>query len=120
MLKFASAFALGLLLCQPAFADGVETVRPRYYHYGYGLPAERHVIEIVSPPYSANFIINGARFTGMSRACYGWTAGEPIRLISGDWNARCASAVFYNYTRRNRCQMLCGSGGWGGWGGWGW
>jgi hypothetical protein len=116
MLKFASVFALGLLLCQPAFADGMETARPRYYHYGYGLPAERHVIEIVSPPYSANFVINGARFTGMSPACYGWTAGEPIRLISGDWNARCASAVFYNYTRRNRCQMLCGSGGWGGWG----
>jgi hypothetical protein len=114
MLKFASAVALGLLLCPPAFADGMETVRPRHYHYGYGLPPERHVIEIVSPPYSTNFIINGARFTGMSPSCFGWTAGEPIRLIAGDWNARCVSAVFYNYTRRNRCEMMCG------WGGWGW
>ena len=108
MLKFASVFALGLLLCQSALGDGMETTRQRYYYYGYGLPAERHVIEIVSPPYSANFVINSARFTGMSPACFNWVAGERITLIAGDWNARCVGAVFYNFARRNRCEMLCG------------
>ena len=64
MLKSVSAFALVLLMGVPAFADGMEISRPRYRHYGIYLPPERHVIEVVRPPYSANFIINGARFVG--------------------------------------------------------
>jgi hypothetical protein len=108
MRKLGWAFALGLLLCQPAGADEADVARQRYYRYLYSLPPERHVIEVVSPPYSGRFIINGARFTGWTRACFGWAAGERIRLIAGDWNGRCIGAVFYNFARRNRCEMWCG------------
>ncbi len=62
MLKLTSAFALATLLCASAFADGMEYAPRRSYQRFY-LPAERHVIEVVQPPYSGNFIINGARFT---------------------------------------------------------
>ena len=79
---------------QQASADGR---RPRnHYHYGYNLPPERHVIEVVQPPFSGNFIINGRRFTAKSPACMRWAAGERIRLVAGDWNGRCVDAVFYN------------------------
>ena len=86
MLRSVSAFALVLLMGVPAFADGMEISRPRYRHYGIYLPPERHVIEVVRPPYSANFIINGARFVGRSPACWSWAAGERIKLLAGDWN----------------------------------
>ena len=76
MFRSVSAFALVLLMGVPAFADGMEISRPRYRHYGIYLPPERHVIEVVRPPYSANFIINGARFVGRSPACWSWAAGE--------------------------------------------
>ncbi len=33
------------------------------------LPPERHVIEVVQPPSSGNFIINGTRFTAKTAAC---------------------------------------------------
>jgi hypothetical protein len=39
-------------------------------------------------------------------------AGERITLVAGDWNARCVVAVFYNFYRRNTCEMWCGGGGW--------
>lgn len=107
MLKPGAAFALGVLMCQPVWADE-DVPRQRYYRYQYSLPAERHVIEVVSPPYSGRFIINGARFTGWTRTCFGWAAGERITLIAGDWNGRCIGAVFYNFARRNRCEMWCG------------
>ena len=83
MLRSVSAFALVLLMGVPAFADGMEISRPRYRHYGIYLPPERHVIEVVRPPYSANFIINGARFVGRSPACWSWAAGERIKLLAG-------------------------------------
>jgi hypothetical protein len=108
MFKAGLAFALGLSMCQPVLADEMDIARQRYYQYRYFLPAERHVIEVVSPPYSARFIINGARFTGWAPACFGWAAGERIRLIAGDWNGRCIGAIFYNFARRNRCEMWCG------------
>jgi hypothetical protein len=108
MFKTGLALALGLLMCQPVLADEMDVARPRYYQYRFALPAERHVIEVVSPPYSARFIINGARFAGWTPACFSWVAGERIRLIAGDWNGRCVGAIFYNYARRNRCQTWCG------------
>jgi hypothetical protein len=107
MFRVGSAFALGLLMCQPVLADQMDVARQRYYQYRHYLPAERHVIEVVQPPYSGNFIINGARFTGVTPACFNWVAGERIRLIAGDWNARCMEAVFYNFYRRNSCVTLC-------------
>jgi hypothetical protein len=112
MLRSASAFLLVLLMGVPAFADEMEIARPRYRHYGIYLPPERHVIEVVRPPYSANFIINGARFVGRSPACWSWAAGERIKLLAGDWNARCVDAVFYNFYRRSTCEMWCGGSRW--------
>ena len=70
------------------------------------------MIEVVRPPYSANFIINGARFVGQTPACWSWAAGERIKLLAGDWNGRCAYAVFYNFYRRSTCEMLCGGSRW--------
>ena len=115
MLKPISAFALALLMCTPALADGMDYAPQRYYPQRFYLPAERHVIEVVQPPWSGNFIINGARFTARTPACYGWVAGERITLLAGDWNARCAVAVFYNFNRRNTCEMWCGGGVWPRW-----
>ena len=112
MLKSVSAFALVLLMGIPAFADEMEISRPRYRHYGIYLPPERHVIEVVRPPYSANFIINGARFVGRTPACWSWAAGERIKLLAGDWNGRCDYAVFYNFYRRSPCEMSCGGSRW--------
>jgi len=107
MFKGISAFALGALLCGSAFADGME-YQPRRPYQRFYLPAERHVIEVVQPPYSGNFIINGTRFVGRTRTCQRWIAGERIRLVSGDWHGRCADAVFYNTVRKNTCRASCG------------
>src|SRR5262249_62087504 len=87
-----------------ALADGMDY--PSYHHHHY-LPPERHVIEIVQPPWSGNFIINGARFIGRSPACLTWAAGERIKLIEGDWNGRCVAAVFYNVYGPNTCERVC-------------
>ena len=110
MFKSVSAFLLGLIFAQPVLADGM--IAPRYHHYRhwYRLPPERHVIEVVSPPWSGRFIINGTWFTGRTAACVGWAAGERITLIAGDWQGQCVEAVFYNYARHNNCEMWCGAG----------
>lgn len=111
MLKLSAAFVLALLTCASALAAEQEYTPRRSYQRFY-LPAERHVIEVVQPPYSGNFIINGARFTAATPACFGWAAGERIRLVAGDWNGRCVVALFYNLNRRNTCEMWCGGGWW--------
>ncbi len=72
------------------------------------LPLERHVIEVVRPPYSGAYIINGTPFTALSAACADWNAGERITLLAGDWHGRCVGAVFYNVARHRACQMWCG------------
>jgi len=109
MFKSVWALVSVLSICAPALADGMQYSHYRY-HPGFYLPPERHVIEVVQPPYSGNFIINGRRFVGQSPACLRWAAGEPIRLVSGDSNGQCV-AVFYNYFWRNTCVTSCG---------WGW
>jgi hypothetical protein len=111
MSKLTLAFALATLTCASALADGMEYA-PRRSYQGFYLPAERHVIEVVQPPYSGNFIINGARFTALTPACFAWVAGERIKLLAGDWNGRCVVALFYNPHRRNTCEMWCGGGWW--------
>jgi hypothetical protein len=108
MFRSVSAFVLGLLVVSPAVADGM--VAPRYYQPRYSLPPERHVIEVVQPPWSGNFIINGHRFSGKTPACLSWAAGEQITLVAGDWHGRCVDAVFYNYPRRSTCEVSCGWG----------
>jgi hypothetical protein len=108
MVRVASALILASVLaaaiCPAAFADGMEYPR---HHYSAPLPPERHVVEIVQPPWSGNFIINGARFVGRSPACFTWAAGERIKLISGDWDGNCTEAVFYNFYRHSTCEMTC-------------
>ena len=107
MLKPISAFALALLMCAPALADGMDYAPRQYYPQRFYLPAERHVIEVVRPPWSGNFIINGVRFAGMTPACFRWTAGDRITLLAGDWHGHCITAVFYNLRRRSTCEMWC-------------
>src|ERR1700730_1263258 len=97
MSKSIFVFVLAILACRPALS--AEHRRQMV------LPPERHVIELVRPPYSGSFIINGANFTAKSAACSGWRAGERITLLAGDWHGRCVDAVFHNLARRSACQM---------------
>jgi len=105
MRKLLSVSVLAVLTCAPAVADGMRY--SRYHYRGFYLPPERHVIEVVVPPYSGRFIINGTRFTGRTPACFSWAAGERIALIAGDWHGRCIDAVFYNFARRSTCETWC-------------
>jgi len=109
MLRVAVAFVLAVLTSQvAAFADGMPYARQwRPRHHWHHLPPARHVVEVVQPPYSGNFIINGIRFAGMTPACFRWTAGDRITLLAGDWHGHCITAVFYNLRRRSTCEMWC-------------
>jgi hypothetical protein len=100
MSKSIFVFVLAILACRPALAaeHGRHVL----------LRPERHVIELVRPPYSGSYIINGAHFTAKSAACPGWTAGDRITLLAGDWHGRCVDAVFHNAARHGACQMWCG------------
>jgi hypothetical protein len=100
MSKSILVFVLAILACRPALA--AEHGRHML------LRPERHVIELVRPPYSGSYIINGTYFTAKSAACPGWTAGDRITLLAGDWHGRCVDAVFYNAARHGACQMWCG------------
>ena len=106
--KFVLALPLALLVHAPAHGDEApREYRPHHRWHGIHLPPERHVIEVVQPPWSGRFIINGTRFIGNSPACYTWAAGERITLVAGDWHGRCEQAVFYNLDRRSTCEMSC-------------
>ncbi|MFL6797626.1 MAG: hypothetical protein ACJ8F3_09475 [Xanthobacteraceae bacterium] len=110
MLKRFSACIIGFLATQPALADGMITPRYHFHHRGYILPAERHVVEVVQPPWSGKFIINGHHFVGTTPACFSWAAGERITLVAGDWHGHCVNAVFYNLQRHSTCTTWCGNG----------
>jgi len=111
MFKLLSVFILAVFMCPAAFADGMQY---RRHHRAYAVP-DRHVVEVVQPPYSGNFIINATRFVGRTPACLRWVAGDRIRLIAGDWHGECVEAVFYNYVRHNTCVASCGGGWWRWW-----
>jgi hypothetical protein len=106
MLKWI--LALACLAAAPTYADEAPRYHHHYYRHHIYLPPERHVIEVVQPPWSGNFIINGTRFVGRDHACHHWAAGERIKLIEGDWHGRCTTAVFYNVRRHSTCEMQCG------------
>jgi len=106
MRKSIAAVGLAMLSAGPALADGMTYPGYRHYHRHY-LPRARHVVEVVQPPYSGVFIINGVRFTGFTSSCLRWAAGERISLIAGDWHGFCTTAVFYNHFRRSTCQTWC-------------
>ena len=76
MLKPIAVFAMTMSIAAPALADGMDYTPRRHYPARFYLPAERHVIEVVQPPYSGNFIINGRRFVGQSPACLRWAAAR--------------------------------------------
>jgi hypothetical protein len=98
MSKSIFVFVLAILACRPALAAE---------HGRHGLRPERHVIELVRPPYSGSYVINGTYFTAKSAACAGWNAGERITLMAGDWHGHCVDAAFYNMARHHACQMWC-------------
>jgi hypothetical protein len=109
MAKSIFVLALAIVTCGPALSaelglEGPHTVQTTRHR----LPPERHVIEVVRPPYSGAYIINGTPFTAASAACADWNAGERITLLAGDWHGRCVGAVFYNVARHRSCQMWCG------------
>jgi hypothetical protein len=78
-----------------------------YHHKPIALASEQHVIEVIKPPYSGSFIINGANFAARSPACLSWTADERIALLAGDGHAYCIGATFYNVNRYQACKMWC-------------
>jgi hypothetical protein len=101
-------FAL-LLISQPAFSDEPGNVRHRHRHAA----IYPHVVELVAPPFSAQFVINGYRYDGVAPACRSWVPGQPVRLVSGSWYGDCASATFYNSATRTTCETVCrGSASW--------
>ena len=104
IVRVASVICVALLLCQSAFADEPAFKRHRHRHY---LSAAPHVVELVAPPYSGRFVINGFRYDGVAPACLNWVPGQPVRLVSGSWFGDCDSATFYNASTRTSCQTLC-------------
>jgi hypothetical protein len=107
MLRWILTAALIVSIHSPAVGDGMNLPRHRHYRQFFYLAPERHVVEVVQPPWSGNFIINGTRFTGRTPACFSWAAGERIALVAGDWRGRCVEAVFYNFARRSTCETWC-------------
>jgi hypothetical protein len=101
--RVASVICFALLLCQSAFADEPGYTRHRHRYYS----AAPHVVELVAPPFSGRFVINGFRYDGVAPACLRWVPDQPVRLISGSWFGDCDSATFYNVSTRTTCQTLC-------------
>jgi hypothetical protein len=93
-----------LLLSQPGFADELGFKRQREPLYALASP---HVVEVVTPPYSGRFVINGSRYDGVEPACLAWVPAQPVRLISGSWYGDCVNATFYNASLRTTCQTVC-------------
>jgi hypothetical protein len=91
-----------LSLSQPSFADEPGHMPKQSYSFG-----TRHVIEVVTPPYSGRFVINGFRYDGVEPACLAWVPSQPVRLVSGSFNGDCVNATFYNASLRSTCQTVC-------------
>jgi hypothetical protein len=110
---------LGLVLAlsasTPAPSDEAQPTnhRHRYRHHLHQswhqtiLPGERHVIEQVRNGISTDFVMNGTWFSGIDDCALGWTAGDRISLLDGDWHGNCESASFYNASRRLTCELAC-------------
>ena len=83
IVRVASVTCFALLLCQPAFADEPSYTRHRHRSYS----AAPHVVELVAPPFSGRFVINGFRYDGVAPACLRWVPGQPVRLVSAGGSA---------------------------------
>ena len=107
---------LGLVLALSAFtptrSDEATDHRHRYRHHWHQkwhqtvLPREQHVIEQVRNGISTDFVMNGTWFSGIDNCALGWTAGDRISLLDGDWHGNCESASFYNASRRLTCELI--------------
>jgi hypothetical protein len=98
-----------LALSAPALADGTivrSTHHTRHYHH-YRLPAERHVVEKVSPPGSGLYLLNGGWFVAQSPRCAGWVAGDRVRYM-GSAPAGYCGVLVRNVSRRMTCELACG------------
>lgn len=106
----SNSFLTKTIFVKPMFlaALAILASRPALAASRHMLPPDRHVIEVVRPPFSGSYTINGANFTAKSAACWGWNAGERITLLAGDWHGRCVDAVFRNVARHHVCEMWCG------------
>lgn len=103
-IRGALFMSFAILPCQSAFADEAGYMRKHQRLY---IPASRHVIEVVTPPYSAQFVINGHRYDGIEPACRAWVPAQPVKFISGSWYGDCVNATFYNAALRSTCQTVC-------------
>jgi hypothetical protein len=111
-LKSVLPAALAFWLLAPvhaALADSNDGMHSRYrpatvYHR---LPPEQHVVEGVRPPGSGTFLINGRYFAAATPSCMRWLPGDRIKLLRGDWNGYCDTAVFRNLRRGGTCEMWC-------------
>jgi hypothetical protein len=102
MLKLTLLLLLTSFASEPAAATGAPV------RHIFALSRERHVVEVVDvSSRGVRFIINGHGFAVANGACSGWTAGDRVRLVAGDWHGYCATAVFHNATRRRNCQTWC-------------
>jgi hypothetical protein len=112
MLRLIAIFLLANFAGNPALSAELGEVHPHHYasyhHQPITLASERHVIEVVEPPYSGSFIINGTDFVARSPACLSWAPGDRITLRAGDWHGYCVGATLYNVTRHQACQVWCG------------
>src|SRR5262245_29108929 len=99
-----SLICFAILYCQPILADEPGQVRR---HQRLHVAASHHVVEVVAPPYSGRFVINGHRYDGLEPACRAWVPAQPVRLIAGSWNGDCVNATFYNASLRSTCQTVC-------------
>ncbi|MGP0091629.1 MAG: hypothetical protein ACLPKB_16950 [Xanthobacteraceae bacterium] len=106
---------LGVVLALSAFTPTRSDEAPPTYHrhryvhrwHPTFLPREQHVIEQVRNGISTDFVMNGTWFSGIGDCALGWTAGDRVRLLDGDWNGYCESASFYNASRRRTCELAC-------------
>ena len=113
--KWMVGVVLAGMLCGPAVSAELGEVAPAPHAYAghYGLPPERHVLEMVNfSSFGLRFLINGHYFRADPLACPGWVAGDRVTLVAGEWHAYCATAVFHDVTRHRTCRLECDP--WGG------
>jgi hypothetical protein len=109
MSRSIAIFVLANLVGSPALSAELSNHYASDHRAAIALARERHVIEVVEPPYSGSFIINGTNFAARSPACLSWAPGDRIRLLAGDWHGYCVGATLYNVTRHQSCPMWCGT-----------
>ncbi len=97
MPRTAWVLGVAVMICQPALADGMRAPRYRAQPW-FMLPPERHVIEVVQPPWSGNFIINGRRFTANYAGLPALGGGRARSgCVPATGTAAASKRSFYNY-----------------------